>query len=304
MISSFSKIQRLFQGARERIVIVSAFVGARALNELLTSVPDSVPRKTVFARWRMDDVASGATDWKAWDVARRHNAPLYACRDLHAKLYIADDRALVGSANSTAAGLGLAETANLELLIPADAQQPDVTQVLAEVEASSSLAQPLGVDAGENIDSNSAGALSELPIWLPGINPEAFLDSFRGQAPHTEETLAICKRLRLPEEGGTVATLRATLAETTSFRVIKHAFDSRHLLMTTGQLQSLLAEEIDSRIYDLSPDHVEILTRWLGHFGENTHFGRTHDGATPALHPGERLATFRIRSRTEKPTKG
>ena len=117
LTDSLSRVRRLFTGARHRVVVVSAFVGAEALDKILESVPEEVEQIAVFARWDTNDIASGATDWQAWDVASRHAVPFYACPGLHAKMYIADEKALVGSANATARGLGFGGISNLELLI-------------------------------------------------------------------------------------------------------------------------------------------------------------------------------------------
>lgn len=296
MTNGLSRVRALFAQAQDRVFIVSAYLGATTLGRLLDSVPEPVTHTKVFARWEMQDILSGATDWRAWDVARERGVPLFACPGLHAKIYVADSKALVGSANATASGMGLGETGNLELLIPTDATQPDVSQVLAMALRSSKEALPLGADVAAHHDIDTPDTI---PIWLPEVSPDQFLGAFQGQTSHTAETLRTCTALRVPKTGRGEASLRDAVRESTSFRVVKHEFDTRPVPMTVDQLRELLVQKVDIRFVDVATERLNLLAQWIGYFGANTHLGVSPHGKTSALHAGERIVSYKLRNPTQ-----
>ena len=283
-----ARICSLLQLAHRRVVIVSAFVGAKTLDTLLSSVPDRVKSTSLYVRWRIDDIASKASDWDVWDVAKQHGAAMYACENLHAKIYISDDKALVGSANATHSGLN--SNGNLELLMPTDVNQPDVAQTLRTIENNARRAPPIGADIRCRLTQRDD---PELPIWLPEISPDTFLNAFLGRAPHTAETLAICRALELPDDGGSYEDLASALGATTTFRLVHEAFNNRLRSMNVKQLQILLSSQIGQAIKEVPDERMNFLVQWLGRFGKNTHLTPRSDEDSPALSPGRLLGTFK-----------
>ena len=288
---SISRLSALFQQARTRVFIVSAFLGEAALDWLLGEIPDVVEETRVYARWSPEDIASGATDWRAWDVAKRHNVTLYACPGLHAKMYIADHRALVGSANATAQGLGLGGSGNLELLVDVDVNEPTVSAVLTETVRSSVEARPFGADTLTRDGSDQSGNV--LGVWLPGVRPDVFDDAFRRRTSHSAQTRDTMNSLRLAESDGLPA-LREAVAETTSFRAVRDAFEGRLVPMYMDEILDLLETRVDARLRHVAREKVSLLVRWLGYFGSNTHLGTGPDGMSLALYPGERLTSIKV----------
>ena len=284
--SALSRICTLFGRARDRVTIVSAYLGSTALAQVLDSVPKSVADVAIFARWDLQDIASGATDWQAWDVARDRGVRLYACAGLHAKMYVADGEALVGSANATASGLGLGGRGNIELLMAVDTSQPDVSRVLATVESGCVEAPPLGADTMGSV----ASASEVVPIWIPEVNPNAFLDVVLGRARATDTAHRMFAALGLSKDSSEAA-LRTAARSTTAFRVVKEQFDTRPVSMAVAELRDLLVGRVDSRCSNLSSEQLALLVQWLGRFGANTH-SRTPDKGLPRLYAGERLASF------------
>lgn len=67
-------------------------------------------------------------------MQERANTELALLDDLHAKLYLADDGGLAGSANLTAATLGWSERSNVELLLPVRRGDPDAVRLLRRLE--------------------------------------------------------------------------------------------------------------------------------------------------------------------------
>lgn len=117
MTSSGDEIMTLLGAAEKDVLIVAPFIKAEPLSRLLGRISTNV-EKTIVTRWRCADVLAGVSDLEVFEVAAKHQAKLLLCRDLHAKLYVADDSCLVGSANVTSVALGWRSPANVELMVP------------------------------------------------------------------------------------------------------------------------------------------------------------------------------------------
>ena len=103
-----ARVVEAFSAARKDVVVVAPFIKRKPLELLLDSVDESV-QVTVYTRWLPDEVSRGVSDTSVLDVlASRGGATLFLLDRLHAKAYVADGRAFVGSANATGAGLGWA----------------------------------------------------------------------------------------------------------------------------------------------------------------------------------------------------
>ncbi len=166
--TSLARIADLFRTARRRVIIISAFMSAEALRQLLQASP-SVQR-TVYVRWRMQDIVSRATDAGIYEVAKDSAASLKFHQRLHAKAYISDDCALVGSANATFPGLGISRQNNIELLTETTTRNADITQLLAILESESADAAQIPVNIQEGLtDSLRASMLedTEGQVWIP-----------------------------------------------------------------------------------------------------------------------------------------
>ena len=110
------------------------FVKARTLQTILSAVEPPIFVR-IITRWRAEEVAVGVSDLAAFEIANdRPNTELALLDDLHAKLYLADDRGFVGSANLTAAALGWAERANVEILVAVERNEPDVVRLLKRLD--------------------------------------------------------------------------------------------------------------------------------------------------------------------------
>lgn len=106
----------MLNSAERTVLFVAPFVKAQTLESLLTGVATSVSIE-LYTRWRVEDVASGVTDTCVLPLVKKRGGSVRLVDDLHAKLVAADSRALAGSANITAAGLGTSARPNLELMV-------------------------------------------------------------------------------------------------------------------------------------------------------------------------------------------
>ena len=166
------RIRALFQNAGNA-TIVAPFIKVDALRSLLQAVPDHIPM-TCVTRWLPREVAQGVSDPEALEVlSDRTNATLFLVDRLHAKLYIADNRCLVGSANVTFAGFGEnARSGNIEALVETTADNPDIADTLANIHHEAILATQAMADAVRRLadslcPSDMPSDLSTEPTWFP-----------------------------------------------------------------------------------------------------------------------------------------
>lgn len=130
MIIEGERVKALVTGASSRVILCSPFIKARVFAIILGAVPTGVPVRVV-TRWRPDEIAAGLSDLEVFDIAKeRASTQLNLLHSLHAKLYLADNDCLVGSANLTATALGWRPDANTEILVPAKRSDADVSILL------------------------------------------------------------------------------------------------------------------------------------------------------------------------------
>ncbi len=124
MILDGERIKKLLGQAKSEVIICAPFIKLLPFKLILGSVPRSVAVKVV-TRWRAAEVALGVSDLEIFDVINdRENSELRLVNELHAKLYVADQKCLAGSANVTGAALGWSNQPNLELLL--DVERSDL----------------------------------------------------------------------------------------------------------------------------------------------------------------------------------
>ena len=177
------RIRQLFASAKCEIVLVAPFIKTAALERLLGNVPLKVPIRCV-TRWRADEIAAGVSDPEVFDIlAQRGNCELSLVDNLHAKLYISDQRCLVGSANVTLPGLGEIPGSNIEVLVETAIDNPDVVSVLTEIGRVETVASPglaLAARAMANSLANAGDKLPRASSWFPySRKPERAFDLYR-----------------------------------------------------------------------------------------------------------------------------
>ncbi|MEX2373983.1 MAG: phospholipase D family protein [Dehalococcoidia bacterium] len=122
-------VLELLEGSEGPVTLVAPFIKVKVLAKLLSTVNDE--RIVVYTRWQPAEVAAGVSDLEVLDLlADRPNSELWLVRELHAKAFIRGSDALLGSANLTGAALGWSTRPNLELLVQAAAETPELTELL------------------------------------------------------------------------------------------------------------------------------------------------------------------------------
>lgn len=135
MIVEGERIKALVSQAKSDVLLCSPFIKKNVIGTLLDVIPEQVSI-VIVTRWRPAEVAAGLSDLEVFDLAKeRPRTEVRLLHQLHAKLYIADDDCLLGSANLTATGLGWHEHSNLEILIPAQRTDADVEFLLSRLES-------------------------------------------------------------------------------------------------------------------------------------------------------------------------
>ena len=165
------RIRALFERAAQEILVVAPFIKLDALRSLLEVIPSDLHFRCV-TRWLPFEVAKGVSDPEIlYLLEERGNFTLSLADRLHAKLYIAGDRCLAGSANVTLAGLGAAAESNIEVLVETTIADSGIAATLEEIShaerpATSHMAQ--NVRRLADILPNSMISTVDLTIpWFP-----------------------------------------------------------------------------------------------------------------------------------------
>lgn len=108
------EISNRSSSCEKSVLIASAFLKVKALENLLTSIPSTVDI-AVVSRWRAQDLVLGVSDTEAYCFCRSRGIPFGISLDFHGKLYFFDESEIfLGSANLTSRGFSLSKTGNIE----------------------------------------------------------------------------------------------------------------------------------------------------------------------------------------------
>ncbi|MEU9240742.1 phospholipase D family protein [Streptomyces sp. NPDC048385] len=273
----WQQIADLMKGATTRVILVAPFIKKAVFEETLASVPASVEKIECVTRWTPAEVAAGVSDPEIIEAAERdERVQITLCPSLHAKIYVADDRCLVGSANLTGKATGRVPNANVELLLDVPLTHPEVQRVLSLIESRSAAATPVVAALvrqqaellrEERITSPAEGGPA--PLWYPETRrPENVFALYSGRT-----------RFTSPVEAGIIQDLAmldvpAGLAEHDFNAAVEarlHAIPELHKLLVGERLSNI---ELQKAIVERTGDPedqarrtTETLAAWLQHFG-------------------------------------
>ncbi|MFB6750591.1 phospholipase D family protein [Streptomyces sp. NPDC056353] len=171
----WQQIADMMEGAGEEVVIIAPFIKKAIFEETIAAVSSSVQKITCVTRWTPAEVAAGVSDPEIIEAAQSdERISIALCPSLHAKLYRADGRCLVGSANLTGKATGRVPNANVELLLEVPIDHPEVQRVLGQINTRSTIATPhtaaLMRQQAELLRSERITPPSEdeaAPYWFP-----------------------------------------------------------------------------------------------------------------------------------------
>lgn len=163
------RIRGLFRNA-SNATIIAPFIKVDALRSVLGAIPRDTPVRCV-TRWLPMEVAAGVSDPEILNVLyERGSSELLLADRLHAKLYIADDRCLVGSANVTLAALGdIADRGNIEVLVDVPVDDPGVVATLFTIDDEAKLATELMAASIRRLADAlpRTSQLAHADVWYP-----------------------------------------------------------------------------------------------------------------------------------------
>lgn len=95
---------------------ISAYITSAGMREVVRLA--NLEKVYVIARWRIQDLALGASDIDIFPLLEEEGVPLYINLNLHSKIIsFSDGSAICGSGNVTSKGLGLIENQNIETAV-------------------------------------------------------------------------------------------------------------------------------------------------------------------------------------------
>ena len=148
-----SKVINFISNNDGNITIFSPYVSLTAAKAVESSVKTA--EINLFTRFYPMLFIDGSSDLEALDFLNsRGRVNIYMAPELHAKVYINNDKALVGSANLTNKGLGLHSKPNLEFLLEVN---------LSSLERETSFSKILAFKTNENrIDASKISLMREM----------------------------------------------------------------------------------------------------------------------------------------------
>ena len=108
------KLEKEIKKTKDSILILSAFVTLPGLRWLDAIIPEKVNVK-IAARWRLFDLISSSSSIDAYNFCRDRGWSFGLDIFMHSKVYVTDNKILLGSSNLTAKGLGLMGYENREM---------------------------------------------------------------------------------------------------------------------------------------------------------------------------------------------
>ena len=192
------RVKSLVANARKNIILCAPFIKRNALSVILAMVPDGIPVQ-IITRWRPAEVAAGVSDLEIFDIVKDRPATSLNLLDpLHAKLFVADERCLVGSSNITGAALGWSGNPNIELLVEVKANDPFVSRLLEQLAGAVQVTYQLKAEIEEQAKKiEKIASFSEIDLddfdvqlaeraWLPQCAaPEKLFVVYQNQSTET-----------------------------------------------------------------------------------------------------------------------
>jgi len=127
------RVKSLVVSAQKNIILCAPFIKRNALSVILSIALEGVPVH-IITRWRPAEVAAGVSDLDVFDIVKNRSATSLGLLDpLHAKLFVADEKCLVGSSNITGAALGWSQNPNIEILVETKTNDPFVLRLLQQI---------------------------------------------------------------------------------------------------------------------------------------------------------------------------
>ncbi|MEO3861884.1 phospholipase D family protein [Acrocarpospora sp. B8E8] len=276
------QIEALLANAADKAILMAPFIKKDVFQALLGAIPSTVAIQCV-TRWSVAEIAAGVSDPEIAEIAAADGrASIMLCHHLHAKLYVADDRCLVGSANLTGKATGRVQPANMELLLEVPTSHPEVQRLIKAVTASAvagtiALARQVREQADLLVSDEESpqilvpGEYERSTRWMPETRrPARLYGVYRGR--HESINIDILAgiirdlaNLDIPPGLDENAFSLAVLSRLHEMPEIRQLLTVGRLNM--GELQQELADSGDYTV-DQARRSVETLAEWLRYFDQ------------------------------------
>jgi hypothetical protein len=271
----------LLREAKRQVLLVAPFMKLEAATRAMAAIPADISDICLVTRWKPEEVAAGVSDLEVLDlVESRPGARLMLHPCLHAKLYRADERCLLGSANLTSKALGWAAPPNIELLVEyatsSEAVQALEKRLLADAIPATAEIRAAVAAAAASFTRPLASSPEPVETWLPSCpaperlyNVYADFETFRLADSSAEAGRADLRVLDIPlglAEGAFHQFVVAAFSQMPLVQRIK----ARLVGATTDDTGSkILADELDALQLPYGDAEIawEIFKRWLMVFG-------------------------------------
>lgn len=165
-----NKLAEEIRKTESHLHIVSAYCKEQAIKFLQSNVASTVVCKKLLVRFSFNDIVSGATDLSVYDFCKANGWDMYVRLDLHAKTYIFDKlRCIVGSANLTSRGVGIAMTPNYEIASVIDISEKEMKKIEALFDGAVLMTDELYSMMKECVNNHTIDELSIDDVWSDDI---------------------------------------------------------------------------------------------------------------------------------------
>lgn len=123
-------IYKELQSCHQSIIVITAFCKQKGLEFVEKNCDGKLCNKKLIVRFQLEDIVNGATDLQLYDYCREHGWKMYVHFNLHAKLYVFDNKnGVIGSSNLTNRGILLEDDGNLEMAEKCELDETDIQKI-------------------------------------------------------------------------------------------------------------------------------------------------------------------------------
>lgn len=124
-------LSKIIPECKSDLNVISGFCKVSTL-EFIDHLINSDIKKRILVRFLPSDISSGATDLEIYDYCKNHNWKMYIDHTIHAKTYVFDKmKCIIGSANLTNKGIGIASTSNKEASAMFEIDDESYTKIMS-----------------------------------------------------------------------------------------------------------------------------------------------------------------------------
>jgi hypothetical protein len=125
-----NQLFRSIKLTNEKLIVCSAFVKLKALQDTVFTKTLIDKEVVVVARWQKYDLIAGASDLEVYELCKKYGWKFGVDLNLHGKFFVIDEKEIfLGSANLTQRGLHIGLTGNNEFGTKIPAEKADLNKI-------------------------------------------------------------------------------------------------------------------------------------------------------------------------------